>query len=137
MTSCCPRRLTLGLLAAAVIVPLLAGGASAQAPVGCPFQAPAPAFDPQSPNLGQLKYRLREYRCTKYDQELVEKLTEARVWIAQRAGQVTNPAVVLDIDETSLSNWEQMFRNDFAYIVGGGCDKDPETACAQRAWELR
>jgi len=36
---------------------------------------------------------------------------------------VANPAVVLDIDETSLSNWEQIYRNDLASIPGGSCDK--------------
>jgi acid phosphatase len=112
------------------------GLAAAQSPTGCPFTAGANTFNPQTPNLGQLKLLLREYRCTKYDIEFVEKLTEARVWIDKRAGEVANPAVVLDIDETSLSNWEQIYRNDFAFIPGGSCDKDSESACGQRAWEL-
>jgi len=136
MTSRCTRRLMLGLLAAAIVFPFVAGSASAQAPLGCPFQSPVAAPDPQNPNLGQLKLWLRQYRCTRYDAELAQKLAEARAWIAQRAGQVTNPAVVLDIDETSLSNWAQMYRNDFGYIPGGGCDRDVATACGQRAWEL-
>jgi hypothetical protein len=131
------RRLIPCVLAAAFGVSFIATSASAQqVPSGCPYKAPAPAFDPQNPNLGQLKLQLREYRCTKYDEELVAKLTEARVWIAQRAGQVAHPAVVLDIDETSLSNWEQIYRNDFGYVPNGACDQDTHTACGQRAWEL-
>src|SRR5262245_15669621 len=110
--------------------------ALAQAPAGCPAPANVQPFDPQNPNLGQLKLWLREYRCTRYDNEVIQKLAEARAWIEERAGQVTRPAVVLDIDETSLSNWEQILRNDFAFIPGGACDKDSESACGQRAWEL-
>jgi acid phosphatase len=112
------------------------GLAVAQSAAGCPFSAGTQIFDPGSPNLGLLKLWLREYRCTKYDVELVQKLTGARVWIERRAREVARPAIVLDIDETSLSNWEQIYRNDFAFIPGGSCDKDAESACGQRAWEL-
>jgi acid phosphatase len=106
-----------------------------QTPAGCPFTA-GTVFDPQNANLGQLKLALREYRCTKYDIELVEKLSEARAWVEAHVGDAAKPAVVLDIDETSLSNWEQIFRNDFAFIPGGACDRDYDSACGQRAWEL-
>jgi hypothetical protein len=32
------------------------------------------------------------------------------------------PAIMLDIDETSLSNWPRIFRDDYAYIPNGRCD---------------
>jgi len=41
-------------------------------PARCPLTAGPNIFNPQDPNLGQLKLLLREYRCTKYDIELVE-----------------------------------------------------------------
>lgn len=109
--------------------------ALAQTPAGCPAPVAA-AFDPQTPNLGQLKSVLREYRCSKYDIEVAQKLAEARAWVEQRASQVINPAMVLDVDETSLSNWDQIYRNDFVYIRGGACDQDRDSSCGQRAWEL-
>jgi HAD superfamily, subfamily IIIB (Acid phosphatase) len=105
------------------------------APVGCP--APAPhQLDPTNPiNLGQLKGVLRAYRCERYDEEVAAVLARAQSWVEQRAPQVTKPAVVLDIDETSLSNWEQIFHNDFGYISGGGCDLASKAACGSNAWE--
>jgi HAD superfamily, subfamily IIIB (Acid phosphatase) len=145
MTACCqaPKMSVVRACIRGVMPILLVAGlgcgaapALAQTPAGCPFQAGGETFDPQHPNLGQLKLSLREYRCAKYDNELIETLAAARAWIEQRAGQVANPAVVLDIDETSLSNWEQIYRNDFAYIPGGSCDRDSASACGQRAWEL-
>jgi hypothetical protein len=31
-------------------------------------------------------------------------------------------AIVLDIDETSLSNWERIVHNSFAHVPSGNCD---------------
>ena len=91
----------------------------------------------ESPNLGQLKLQLRYYQCSKkYEEDVRTELAKARAWVEQRAGQVVNPAIVLDIDETSLSNWDQMVRNDFGFIENGACDLDPRSACGQRDWIL-
>jgi len=130
------REWTSIILALTTVFSIEIGSALAQAPAGCPPPNNLHKFDPQSPNLGHVKLWLREYRCSRYDIEVTERLAEARVWIEQHAGHVMNPAIVLDIDETSLSNWEQIYRNDFGYIRGGACDKDPESACGQRAWEV-
>ena len=118
---------------------VLVGGANlarAEAPVGCSPPPGVHEFNPLNPNLGELKLWLRAYRCSKYDIEVTQVLAEARAWVEQRASEVDKPAVVLDIDETSLSNWEVIHRNDFAYIPAGACDKDIHSACGQRAWEL-
>jgi predicted secreted acid phosphatase len=47
---------------------------------------------------------------------------------------VTRPAIVLDIDETSLSNWPRIYQDDYAYIPNGPCTfgKDP---CGDLAWQ--
>jgi acid phosphatase len=106
------------------------------APAGCPAPAGPHRLDPTEPlNLGQLKLVLRAYRCERYDGEVAAVLTRAQNWVEQRASQVTKPAVVLDIDETSLSNWEQIFHNDFGYIGGGPCDLASKAACGNYAWE--
>jgi len=123
-----------GCAALIVVTALIGSTGLAQSQVGCP--APAAEFNGLNPNLGQLKNWLRAYRCSKYDLEVAEVIAEARAWIEQRAREVAKPAVVLDIDETSLSNWEQIYRNDFAFIRGGDCDKDADSACGQGAWEL-
>jgi hypothetical protein len=106
------------------------------APAGCPARS-APQLDSTSPiNLGKLKLVLQEYRCQRYDEEVAVVLARAQSWVEQRAPQVTKPALVLDIDETSLSNWEQIFHNDFGYIPGGDCDLASKAACGTHAWEL-
>jgi predicted secreted acid phosphatase len=53
-----------------------------------------------------------------------------------RSGQVNHPAVVLDIDETSLSNWPEIFADDFGYLPSGTCNLS-EGPCGDAAWELR
>src|SRR5262249_54701604 len=89
---------------------------AAAAPAGCPAPA-APHLDPTGPiTLGKLKLALREYRCQRYDEEVAAVLARAKSWVEERALQVEKPAIVLDIDETSLSNWEQILHNDFGYI---------------------
>jgi predicted secreted acid phosphatase len=45
--------------------------------------------------------------------------------------------VVLDIDETSLSNWEAIYHNHFAFAATGPCDLSAAgTLCGQRDWDL-
>src|SRR6202023_1910963 len=65
-------------------------------------------------NLGVLKTHLIYYRCTAYDDAIRTILSEARSWIAWHVAEFDRPAIVLDIDETSLSNWEQIYHHDFA-----------------------
>jgi predicted secreted acid phosphatase len=50
---------------------------------------------------------------------------------------VDRPAVVFDIDETALSNWEAIKANDFGRVFDGPCDWLPEGPCGWRAWDLR
>ena len=47
----------------------------------------------------------------------------------QRAGEVARPALVLDIDETSLSNWPRIVADDFGYIPSGTCNRLPKGPC--------
>ena len=54
----------------------------------------------------------------------------------RRAPDVAKPALVLDIDETSLSNWLEIEQNDFGYIPGGPCILQAGTPCGNLAWEL-
>lgn len=125
-------------LGGAIMASLLGlGAAPAQQGAVCTPPAAADAFDPAKPNLGQLKLQLRYYQCSrKYEEDVRTALSNARAWVEQRAGQVVNPAIVLDIDETSLSNWDQLVRNDFGFIEDGACDLDPKSACGQRDWIL-
>jgi predicted secreted acid phosphatase len=125
------------IVAGAMLVSLLLRDpAPAQEAANCTPPAPASAFDPARPNLGQLKLQLLYYQCSAYEADVRTELAKARAWVEQRAGQVVNPAIVLEIDETSLSNWAQIKRNDFGYIENGACDGDTQSACGQRDWVL-
>ncbi|MEA1674167.1 HAD family acid phosphatase [Nitrospirillum sp. BR 11163] len=106
--------------------------------VGCAHQAP-PAAVMDLPNLGVVKTQLLAYHDGgAYDRDLARVAAEAGAWIKTRAATLpagAKPALVLDIDETSLSNWPQLKINDFGYIKAGGCDLD-RGPCAAPAWEM-
>ena len=106
-------------------------------PSGCKTPPEKVTVDTTPPiNIGILANALVYYRCTEYDGDVTATLNAARAWVAKRAGEVAKPAIVLDIDETSLSNWEEIYHNNFGYIPSGACDLSGASACGQRAWEL-
>lgn len=117
-------------IGAVVLLALLAGPGIACAEDRNPDGMPQPA------NLGLLKEQLRAYQKCCYAQDIEKVASEAKAYVEQRAPAATKPALVLDIDETSLSNWRMIIQNDFGYIPGGSCDLTPNTACGARAWEL-
>ncbi|MES5482933.1 HAD family acid phosphatase [Bradyrhizobium sp. INPA03-11B] len=94
--------------------------------LGCDKAGAAPPVDLGEPdNIDLFKRRLLAYRCTAYENDIAEVLGKARQWVAARAGEVQRPAIVLDIDETSLFNWPRIYQDDYAYIPnvpGGHCD---------------
>jgi acid phosphatase len=89
-------------------------------------------------NIGQLKLQLRDYRyCGDYDKDFEAAIAEAKEYLRQNVKQVSKPpALVLDIDETSLSNWLEIEQDDFGFIPGGGCTLLPGTTCGDLEWEL-
>src|SRR5437016_4710667 len=102
------------------------------------YQPSGQALEQTQPlNIGQLKRQAMDYVCSgDYDRDLARVLAEAKAYVEQRAGAVQKPALVLDIDETSLSNWQQIRANDFGYIPNGPCDLARRSGCGQRSWEL-
>ena len=84
------------------------------------------------------KQWLVAYGCSSdYARDLAREGAFAREFVEWRAGQVSRPALVLDIDETSLSNMRQMLANDLRFIPTGPCRIDRGGPCSERAWELR
>jgi acid phosphatase len=98
-----------------------------------------PAIDAlatQPPNLDELKARVTEYeKSGDYDRALATVAEKAQAYIEQHAGEVAHPALVLDIDETSLSNWPRIIANDYGYFRDGTCSYPPHGPCGARAWE--
>jgi predicted secreted acid phosphatase len=91
----------------------------------------------QPPNVGDAKTLATEYRNSgAYARDLAVVSAEAGDWIARNAPRARRPALVLDVDETALSNWEVIVADDFGRIIGGPCDALPEGACGWAAWDL-
>ena len=113
--------------------PSRAGAAAA-----CDTVPPLNSLEMTQPlNLGELKQQIRHYACSgAYDSELAKVVSEAQAYVEKRAGEVVKPALVLDIDETSLSNFREILANDFGYIYDGACDVLPKAPCGWQAWLL-
>jgi HAD superfamily, subfamily IIIB (Acid phosphatase) len=103
---------------------IIAGAGTAQAHdvqvdprIGCDTIGLAPPPDLSQPdNIDFFKRRLLYYRCTAYDHDIAEVLGKALKWVAARAPQVQRPAMVLDIDETSLFNWPRIYQQGYAFF---------------------
>ncbi len=126
-------------LAAAVALSMLAAGAPARAAEesGCRDLPPDATLDQSVPtNFGRIREQLVVYRCKDYFDDLSHVLAQARSSVTALAPQFDKSAVVFDIDETVLSNWEAMYHNKFAYVPDGRCNLASARPCGQRAWEL-
>lgn len=85
-------------------------------------------------NLGDVKQQARAYYKNGYQQDLQAVGAAAQEWLTFRAPQIARAALVLDIDETSLSNWPEIEANDFGYIAKGPC-RLPKGPCGAYAWD--
>ncbi len=120
-------------------LPLLAMLAACAAPPPAPTaQLPPPVPSLAQPaNVGDAKLAATAYHDDgAYDRDLASVASGASAWLAQRAPQVSRPALVLDIDDTALSNWEVIVADDFGRIIKGRCDALPEGPCGWAAWDL-
>jgi len=90
---------------------------------------------PRVPNIYDAQRQVEKYIDTgSYDRDVAKVVTAASAWLKKRARGVTKPAIVLDIDETALSNWPEMRVNGWARIINGPCDLE-KGPCGHRAWQ--
>jgi acid phosphatase len=95
----------------------------------------APLQAARVPNLYETQQQVDEYIGSgRYDEEVARVLAAARAWLEGRAKTAVKPAVVLDIDETSLSNWPAYRLNGWGRVLSGGCDLQ-HGPCGLRAWQ--
>jgi hypothetical protein len=98
-------------------------------------------------NLDFIKKSLKQHALNDYLNQQEAVILSAKIFIIEHLKQHSKkaqmphslnkkPAVVLDIDETSLSNYSNMMYNDFAYIKQGGCYY-PEGICDWSAWKAK
>ncbi|HZQ13754.1 MAG TPA: HAD family acid phosphatase [Pseudolabrys sp.] len=123
------------LLAATALIGLLAAGATA---ADCPAVPEPHLPKPEAPlNVQLVKDQLRAYHDGDYMADMAAVYAVARSYVVQRAAQVKKPAVVLDIDETSLSNWPNLKADDFGFIGKGPCTLEKGYACGFPAWIMK
>jgi HAD superfamily, subfamily IIIB (Acid phosphatase) len=140
---CCRTRPASGALACAIAIGLLtlAGTVPLRA-YDCPPERPLhlPPVEEPRDNIDKHKAQLRAYergmeedKGAYYD-DVKQVLDDALIYVMSRADKVERPAVVLDIDETSLSNWGNIAADDFGFIGAGECPMQPHLACGFPAW---
>jgi len=104
---------------------------SAAAPGISAQQASEPA------NVGLAKLAATKYHESgAYMSDVARAAAPAIDWLRQRAHQVSRPALVLDIDDTALTNWPVIVANDFGRFADGPCLL-PAGPCGWHAWDLR
>src|SRR6185295_10075218 len=100
------------------------GGCAAvsRSPV-CTCETPKPSGDSaQVPNLYDVQRQIAEYIDSgRYEMDVARVAGEAQAYMEERAAVVTRPAIVLDIDETSLSNWPAYRANGWGRALNGEC----------------
>src|SRR5678815_5397027 len=95
--------------------------------------APTPASS--VPNVYETQQSVDQYIASgRYETDFAHVVSDATAYLESRAKAVTRPAIVLDIDETSLSNWPAYKVNGWVRIVNGECDLE-RGPCGLRAWQ--
>jgi predicted secreted acid phosphatase len=86
-------------------------------------------------NVGDAKTAARDYRQSgAYDREFAAVAADASAWLREAAHGASRPALVLDVDETALSNWQVIQANDFGRFATGPCAL-PEGPCGWAVWD--
>jgi len=129
-------RLRAALAVTALVAVLAAAGPATVRADDCPVRREPriPASEEPVLNIDKHKKQLLAYQAGNYMDDIALVIADARAYVERRADQVKMPAVVLDIDETSLSNWENVKDNNFGFIKGGPCTQEPNMACGFDEW---
>jgi hypothetical protein len=86
-------------------------------------------------NIDTYKRQLTKYQDSgNYNADIAAVIVDATRYVEGRVEQVRWPAVVLDIDETSLSNWDNLKADDFGFIEDGPCSLQAKMACGFNEW---
>ena len=116
---------------------LLAIAACTTPPASSPETAGFVTVTSQPANVDDAKIAALAYHDSgQYARDLVTVADKAAEWIRDRAGSAAKPAFILDVDETALSNWEVLKRDDFGRPVPGACAPTLDTPCGWAAWDL-
>jgi predicted secreted acid phosphatase len=90
----------------------------------------------QPVNVGDAGIAAKQYHNSgAYQRDLEKVASQASTWIKFRAPTAHQPALVLDIDETALSNWEILTRDDFGRPIAGPADLASAGPWGWAAWD--
>jgi predicted secreted acid phosphatase len=106
-------------------------------PAPPPNHIPAPPKTPPPLNIDDVKALLLDYHQQYYDLDVAAVFQSAQSFLEQNATRWTQPALVLDIDETSLTNWPNILADNFGFIKDGTCDALPDGPCGFNQWILK
>lgn len=128
--------LAVAALGASLIAP---GSAAAVVTAGCPVarEPRLPPIEEPAANIDMHKKQLRAYHEGDYTEDIKLVLDDAMAYITGQLDKVKRPAIVLDIDETSLSNWPGIDADDFGFIKGGACPLKSTLPCGFDAWIMK
>jgi predicted secreted acid phosphatase len=101
----------------------------------CPCPSQADGASAGVPNLWQDQRQIDSYIDSgRYESDVAAVTLKAQQWVEQRRAAATKPAIVLDIDETALSNWPAYRINGWGRVVNGPCDLQ-QGPCGLRVWQ--
>jgi acid phosphatase len=101
---------------------------------GCATGASSAPAVSAPPSLVEAKRQVGEYVDSgRYEADVAAVVEQARTYLESRIARGGKLAIVLDIDETSLSNLPSLRANDWGFIVGGPCEL-PAGPCGLVAW---
>ena len=101
---------------------------------GCASTGPSVSPTPQPPSLVEVKREVSTYVDSgRYEAEVSAVVDQAAAFLESRVPRGGKLAIVLDIDETALSNLPSLRANDYGFIISGPCDL-PRGPCGLLAW---
>lgn len=107
-----------------------AGCASTEPSVSSSTPQPVTA----TPSLVETKRQVSAYVDSgRYEAEVSAVVDQAAAFLESRVPRGGKLAIVLDIDETALSNLPSLRANDYGFIIPGPCDL-PRGPCGLLAW---
>ena len=87
-------------------------------------------------NVGRAKLAAIAYHDSgDYMRDFARAAAPANDWLRERTSQLPRPALVLDVDDTALTNWPVIVANDFGRFATGPCLL-PQGPGGWHAWDL-
>ncbi len=99
---------------------------------GCATATPTPSI----PSLVETKREVAIYVDSgRYEADVAAITEQARAYLEARVPRGGKLAMVVDVDESALSNLPSLRANDYGFIIGGPCDL-PRGPCGLITWIL-